>query len=566
MSAVGKFRFYGVFAMRLRSKHIPSPDTAESATNTVTDPPTPTERSASDSDNDSRDSGMATTTDRSNGTYIGEKYFPAPYLFDDADYTQDPILFGAGPWFDRELLGNELLINRYVVDGWLPGGVPVSVLQHWCWRHQFACRDTDLFINDRTPRGVARGRFARRAMDGFNRLKTFVPIGVGQSSLFLFRTHGEQQYLERLNAIPATTIEGWRGRDIVDNAAWCGSHPLLVAEFRYRDKRTAYWQDLVRHERRMRSKYGLAVPFQCLTTFDTRPCFRENAFAELTRFWRRLEVPRGCYAELPPVFSYKAEELKDPASGWWVVAYTEFVFRVVAFLLFEAYDNCKIWAVSPDLCRLAREVNLEPALGSMGNVNEALRIIGVIENTRFESLPERWRNRGGYDSGSIGRAGAGADYLFYNIHHNRALSENEAYQLSHRDRCVPDGHPRGWDYNAVPDGWIGNDDGFNPLTDMGPGNWTEDIPTDSQIVGSGRDAVHPTGDGAGQSMVVGDSGRDSAGAAAASTAAVGFGIVSRPTDLTVVREFLIEVGIPSDMVGDSSWAELRGYLRGRLNI
>lgn len=81
--------------------------------------------------------------------------------------------------------------------------------------------------------------------------------------------------------------------------------------------------------------------------------------------------------------------------------------RVV--FLFEVYDNCNNWSVSPDICLLVRDVNLEPHLGSTENVNEAPRIITVIDNTWFDSLPERWRNSGGYDCGSIGRSAAGAD-------------------------------------------------------------------------------------------------------------------------------------------------------------
>lgn len=158
-------------------------------------------------------------TDRSNGISVGEKYFPVPYLFDDADYTSDPILFGAGPWFDRDLPNNEVLIRKYAYDGWLPGGVPVGVFQHWCWRYQFACRDADLHISDRNPREEVRGRFARRSMDGFNRLKTYVPIDPAMSGMFLFRTHGEQAYLETLNLILAATIEGWRNKNMVDNVA-----------------------------------------------------------------------------------------------------------------------------------------------------------------------------------------------------------------------------------------------------------------------------------------------------------------------------------------------------------
>lgn len=42
--------------------------------------------------------------------------------------------------------------------------------------------------------------------------------------------------------------------------------------------------------------------------------------------------------------------------------------------------------------------------------------------------------------------------------------------------------------------------------------------------------------------------------------------VTRPTDLMVVRKFLLEVGLPVETVDNESWSELRGYLRCRLNI
>lgn len=76
------------------------------------------------------------------------------------------------------------------------------------------------------------------------------------------------------------------------------------------------------------------------------------------------------------------------------MAYAEFFVWVMAFLLFEAYDNVRIWPFSPDLCRLIRDLNLQPVLGTMNSVNEALRIIRVIESTWFDTFPARCRNRG----------------------------------------------------------------------------------------------------------------------------------------------------------------------------
>lgn len=40
--------------------------------------------------------------ERSNGAYLTDEYYLAPYLFDDADYFSDALLFGGVPWFDRD--------------------------------------------------------------------------------------------------------------------------------------------------------------------------------------------------------------------------------------------------------------------------------------------------------------------------------------------------------------------------------------------------------------------------------------------------------------------------------
>lgn len=127
-----------------------------------------------------------------------------------------------------------------------------------------------------------------------------------------------------------------------------------------------------------------------------------------------------------------------------MVGYTEFVLRVMLFLLYEAYNN-RIWEVSPDLIRLARYLDLETPLGSIENGTEAFRIMTVVESTRFASLPESLRQHANYESGTIGRVGAGADFVYYSIQQNHAVAGNDLYRLMHRCRIVPDGLPRWWD-------------------------------------------------------------------------------------------------------------------------
>lgn len=60
-----------------------------------------------------------------------------------------------------------------------------------------------------------------------------------------------------------------------------------------------------------------------------------------------------------------------------------------------------------------------------------MRIVDVAVNMRFGTLPICWRNCGEYDSGSGSRVVPGSKYIYYNVHYNRALSENEVYRLAH---------------------------------------------------------------------------------------------------------------------------------------
>lgn len=84
-------------------------------------------------------------------------------------------------------------------------------------------------------------------MEGSKDFKTFIRIPVEHFGMFMFRTCCEYAYLDLLNAIPFETIESWHRQCWVENAALGGPHPLLVAEFRYCQKRTSYWQDLIQN-------------------------------------------------------------------------------------------------------------------------------------------------------------------------------------------------------------------------------------------------------------------------------------------------------------------------------
>lgn len=103
-----------------------------------------------------------------------------------------------------------------------------------------------------------------------------------------------------------------------------------------------YYTSYVRNERRVRNKHGCTIPYQCLAQFDLLVEYFQRAFPRFPRAWSRIKVPRGCFAELPPVFTYKRFKLMDTDSGWWVVAYKKCAAKTATFILYEVYDQFRL--------------------------------------------------------------------------------------------------------------------------------------------------------------------------------------------------------------------------------
>lgn len=158
---------------------------------------------------------------------------------------------------------------------------------------------------------------------------------------------------------------------------------------------TPYWKYVVSHER-------LQAPIMvivCLINVWPRLMFVEipkHVYCNMTSFWKRIKVPRGCYAHLSTFLTYKGEELREENSGLWMMAYTEFIARILAFLLFKADYNPLILVLSRNTCLLTLMLTFEPILESMADVFRALWIFGAIYIIRFDSLLEICRCRGGY--------------------------------------------------------------------------------------------------------------------------------------------------------------------------
>lgn len=433
----------------------------------------PSDDEATSSDREQENPVMNTVhfIDRNHAIYVPALrfHFPAPALFDEADPTgsdqDNKLLWGSAPWYNRDALNVVGLMEHYVGDDdYLPNGIPLGSIRSWCWRHQFSVRAADLKIPYGRTLESVRGDFALAVNNGLNRLRSTVLIepelGV---DMFVYRTQGEVAYVDSLNELTAETIEGWRDSEDVDQRALLMDRPQMRVDFRFHRKVSSYWKDGIRGERRARSVTGLAIPYHILTQFNMTNDAKGGGFPLLTLGWGKVEVPRGCYAELPPVFSYKIQALMDRRHGLWVVAYTGFAAKVACFLIQEVYDHYRLWALSAKMIENIRALDLIIPLGSQHNVDEVRRLLTVIENTDFSRYPSSWAARGtrAVDY-SPGRRASGADYIYYDPWCRRMMSDSEhTAKMRESRRRRPVGYPTGYDFSEDTSGWF--DDNGNEI-------------------------------------------------------------------------------------------------------
>ena len=131
--------------------------------------------------------------------------------------------------------------------------------------------------------------------------------------------------------------------------------------------------------------------------------------------------------------------------------------KTASFVLQDAYHNFRLWTLSRDCISGIRAMDLPRILGNQTNADELEKFLVIIERTNFVSLPSEWRARQRGVSYSTGRRGPGADWVYYDPWANggegRVCSAQRARQGAHIVREIPDGHARGWDFSAIPDGW-----------------------------------------------------------------------------------------------------------------
>lgn len=506
---------------------------------------------------------------------LGVEY-PAPKMFDgfdDGSSVEDEVV-GRAPWWDTDAIEYGGVCDLYCRDGLLPTGLPLESLRSYGWRNWFSCRDSDLRLRSGRSIRALRADFARKARAGLDRLFWCPDIPVSWNmDMFIHRTRGEVDVVDLIRGISGAQLARWKGCLMVDQAALCFAEPQIRVDFRYVRKTGAYWMDFVRGERRARSNKGLMVPYQCVAQFELHgEALRERCVAVTPR-WTRVEVPRGCNVELPPIFSYKSSVMQDdPDSGWWVVAYTQHVAKTASFILMDAYDQYRLWALSSDMIRFLRELDLLPVLGNEGNVAELLGFLSIIESTEWERVDSRNRLRGVKGdqlSYSPGRVGPGGDFVGYDPWRKVRVSHEERSKLVRVSRPRPAGHPVGWDF-TTPIPAMGIASGWGAASADGRDVDMDDCDGEScpqAAVADGRDVCHSDGRGDEGVDISAQRGRYTPSPAGGRSRGVSStcrgGGASSGVEEEAVRSFLRSVGVDDDYVRGASLEELRGYVRGR---
>ena len=70
-----------------------------------------------------------------------------------------------------------------------------------------------------------------------------------------------------------------------------------------------------------------------------------------------------------------------------MVVYTEMTAKTAAFILQDAYHNCRLWALSRDSIENIRALTLVDVLGNQANAEECLKFLSIIESTNFSAFP-----------------------------------------------------------------------------------------------------------------------------------------------------------------------------------
>ncbi|CAN8073751.1 unnamed protein product, partial [Agarophyton chilense] len=144
----------------------------------------------------------------------------------------DPVIYSRAPWFHSTAVRDDELIDSYVEDGLLPGGLPVEVVRSPNWRARVAIEPQYLYRSRGESLDKARAAMAALAYQRLERSRFdhLVPPGYGFDVAY-YRTYGEVSYGDNLAAFTEAEFRGPGFPLREDMLQW--SRPILRAEFRY---------------------------------------------------------------------------------------------------------------------------------------------------------------------------------------------------------------------------------------------------------------------------------------------------------------------------------------------
>ena len=395
------------------------------------------------------------TVDRSQPVYsaAAQRSFPAPERFDNMGSPEQidvARLLASAPWLYPGVIREVNVINCYVTDGMLPGRLPVLALTTRLFQSELVAADSALWRNRSTTMLDARATYVRlvyrhlRRYRGPDLLEPHWDFDIWRPRYAL-----EGDYARRLSELSGERIDQFAEGELVCQEALLLTRSLLPAHFRFLRKRLfESFSEHSRNERRLRSLTGYLIPYQhCeISALNNRGRFQR--YIAIFPLWQDLEVPRGFHSELPSVLTLCQNHLyQSSESGWWTIFYTEHIARVAAFLLWDLYDNYRVWALSPRVIGFIRSLDLTYVLGGRQNYEEVLAIVDLIERTEWSEVDEANRNRGDTrQDHSPGRVGPGGDFVWCEPGTLRLLGREEALSRAAagppgEHRPIPPGHP-----------------------------------------------------------------------------------------------------------------------------
>ena len=389
--------------------------------------------------------------------------FPHPTTLVGKDPVRDAELFSRAPWYHPVAFRDTQLVNEYVLADRLPDGVPIQAITTDEWARRFVVPDNALLRKRVTaPDGTARRTTLRQARHEYTRSvfmrmyrtpgEELIDPALGFDT-WVYRTHGEAMYGPTLSAVLVQSSD-WAGDPRPRQEALSFRRPLLRAEFRFTRLRDneVFW-DLLRWERRIRSRMGYLVPYQMSEILGLRDDAKTTRYVRIPNHYHAFETPRGFFVDLPPVLTYAGREMiNDPSSGVWAIFYTEWVAKVAAGLLWECYDNYRLWWIPEGISTYIREMNLSQVLGGKHNYEEVLSLVELIDQTNWCAVSAQNQQRGASASRDLspGKADGSGDWVWFDPWTRRVINAEEASALRRESRVVPDNHPTGYVYCHTP--------------------------------------------------------------------------------------------------------------------